>query len=90
MNNIVVDFFAELLTRLFSKSPKFFIVIQWISGVIGFITGIPLLLNYFEIKLPDNLNILESKTMLICALISLIISKLPKVDPPKTDISKPQ
>lgn len=83
MQTVLVDFFVELLTRLFSKSPKFFVVIQWISGVIGFFTGAMMLLDYLNITLGGWVAVFSSKAMLICALASLVIAKLPNQDPPK-------
>lgn len=37
--------FKELAERLFSKSPKFFVALRWITGFIGSLVGVAVFLN---------------------------------------------
>jgi hypothetical protein len=48
-----MDFFAELILRLFSKTPHFFKVIKIISVILAAITGLPSALMSIGLDLPD-------------------------------------
>lgn len=73
----VVAFFAELVGRLFSKTPAFFKVIQVVSTIVAVITGLPTILTSLSITLPSSITGLENNVVAICGLVSLFISSLP-------------
>lgn len=75
--NTVVAFFAELVGRLFSKTPAFFKVIQVVSTIVAVITGLPTILTSLNISLPASITGLENNVIAICGLVSLFISSLP-------------
>jgi len=76
-SNSVIKFLAELVARLFSKTPVFFKVIQVISVIVTVVTGLPGLLESVNITLPPALSVLQSKIAAIAGLVSLFISSLP-------------
>jgi hypothetical protein len=51
--NPLLSFLQEIFTRLKSKSPKFFVVWQWIFGTLTAIVGLPEFLQMFSIHLPQ-------------------------------------
>lgn len=82
--NTVVAFFAELVGRLFSKTPAFFKVIQIVSTVVAVITGLPTVITSLGITLPASIVGLENNVIAICGLVSLFISSLPVSTPVAT------
>lgn len=82
--NSVVTFFAELVGRLFSKSPAFFKVIQIVSVIVAVVTGLPQILTAANIVLPAAFTSLESTVVSIASLVALFISSLPVSTPVAT------
>jgi len=78
-SSAVIKYLAELVSRLFSKTPVFFKVIQVLSIVATVVTGLPAILESVGITLPSALTALESKVVAIAGLVSLFISSLPVV-----------
>lgn len=74
--NPLLAFLIELVQRIGKKSPKFFQIISWISGISTAITGLPGFLKLFDITLPAPFNILSNKAVAIASLVGLIISNL--------------
>lgn len=70
-------YLVELIKRWGSKSPKFFKVINVISLVTTILTGLPGLLQQFNVTLPDWASVLQNKVVAIASLVAFIISKLP-------------
>lgn len=62
-NNLFINWLAENLKRLFTKSPKFFLVWTWVSGLLVAITGIPEALDFFGVILPPALEVLANKAV---------------------------
>lgn len=73
----VIAFFAELVGRLFSKTPAFFKVIQVISTLLSIVTGLPTVLTSLGIPLPASITGLENTVLSIAGLVGLFISSLP-------------
>lgn len=88
------QFFAELILRLTSKSPKFFVVIQNISLALMIVAFIPEILTDFNIVLPEKTTLIITRIVGACATISAILSKLPVAEDklnkplPFTDLKK--
>lgn len=82
--NSVITFFAELVGRLFSKTPAFFKVIQIVSAVVAIVTGLPGLLESAHITLPAAFTSLENSVVSIGGLVALFISSLPVSTPVAT------
>jgi hypothetical protein len=76
-NNPFVAFFIEIIQRLGQKSPKLFVILQWIAGATTAITGIPSFLEGIGVALPALLVDVENKTVAIASLVGLFISLLP-------------
>lgn len=76
-SNAAVKFLAELVNRLFSKTPTFFKVIQIVSGLTVLIAGLPGFLESLGIPLPAALTLLESKIVAISGIVSFFIASLP-------------
>lgn len=64
-NNLFIQFIIELFKRFATKSPKFFQIWQWITGLLTAITGLPELINYIagkaNIPLPAVFATFENK-----------------------------
>jgi hypothetical protein len=60
-NNIVIDFLSEFLNRLFTKSPKFFKVLQIFFGLLTFASYVPSMLQrWFGVEVPGpTITLLE-------------------------------
>jgi hypothetical protein len=76
----IPPFLLELVARLFSQNPTFFRVIQILSAITVIITGLPDFLSSIGVSLPENLLILENKTIAIASIVAMIIAQLPKKD----------
>ena len=72
----MIDFIAELLTRLFGKTPWFFKVIQILSVVTAIVTGLPQFLTDAGIIIPDAWNAISSQVVSIASLVATFISQL--------------
>lgn len=54
-NSVITDFFRESLNRLFSKSPKYFKVAQFITALLALAGFVPRILQkYFNIEIPNH------------------------------------
>lgn len=73
----VVAFFAELVGRLFSKTPTFFKVIQIVSTLVAIVTGLPSIITGLGIALPASVTGLENTVLSVAGLVGLFISSLP-------------
>lgn len=73
----VIAFFAELVGRLFSKTPAFFKVIQVVSTIVAIVTGLPSIITSLGITLPSSITGLENTVVSIAGLVALFISSLP-------------
>lgn len=83
-SSAIVKYVAELISRLFSKTPAFFKVIQVVSVLVTIVTGLPTILESVGITLPAPFSSLESKVVAIAGLVSLFISSLPVSTPVAT------
>lgn len=86
-------FIEEIWNRIFHmKSPSFFVVIQWASGITAAIAGIPALIAQFQndlhIALPVWMIDYSNKIVVIGAIVAWVIAKLPVEQPNATKINK--
>lgn len=76
-----MKFLTETFNRLFKTSPSYFQVIQKISLVVAFLSGLPLLVQQFQsqlnIVLPPWVVDMSNKAFLIGSIVTWIIAKLP-------------
>lgn len=72
----MIQFIAELITRLFGKTPKFFKWIQIISLSITVITASLNALINSGYELPVTFNQLVLKVISICGIVATVISQL--------------
>lgn len=75
-NNQLLNFLIELFQRLRTKKPKFFVYLQWITGALGAITGLPSFLAQFNITLPPAATAMENKYVAWATIGFLIASQL--------------
>lgn len=75
-NNLFIKWLAENLKRLFTKSPKFFLVWSWISGLLVAITGIPQALDFFGVTLPPMFEVLANKAVALASAGAFFMSIL--------------
>lgn len=73
---MLLAFLKELFQRFATKSPKFFKVWQWVFGTLTAVTGIPELLNSFNITLPSALSIFENKAVAFASAGAFFMSLL--------------
>lgn len=80
-SNPLFAFLVEIVQRLGQKSPKLFVIIQWISGVLTAITGIPAVIDWIcqagDWTLPAIFITFENKTVAICSLLITFVAALP-------------
>lgn len=78
MQNPFIDWLRELVQRLGTKSPKFFVVINWIAGALIAVTGIPPTIEWlgFDKFLPETWKAFSDAAVAKCALAALFISAL--------------
>ena len=74
--NDAIKFLAELVNRLFAKSPKFFRIIKVIAAILAIVTGLPGILESLGIHLPDTLAVLQNKVVSIAGLAAFFVSSL--------------
>ncbi len=82
MKNPLVDFLAEFVIRLFSAKPKFFVIIQWISILVG---GISAGLTYWQSLgkvLPAWAITVSNVNVIVGSVVAIIISQLTMKNPP--------
>jgi hypothetical protein len=82
-DNPLVKFLAELITRLFSGKPKFFAVIQWVSLIVGGLSGVIMYLQTTATKMPAWLSSVGNVVVLISSVVALIIAQLPNKSTPE-------
>jgi hypothetical protein len=75
--NPFVAWFQELMQRFATKSPKFFRILQYVSGGITAIAGLPALLAAYHIPLPDAFTFLQNKYAGLISLGFFLASLLP-------------
>lgn len=76
-SNTFVAFLIEIVMRMGKKSPKLFVYIQWASGLITAITGIPAFLEGIGVSVTGVFADVENKTIAIASLVGFFISLLP-------------
>lgn len=80
-NNPFFAFIVEIFQRLGQKSPKLFVVIQWVSGVLTALTGLPAVISAIAsaagYDLPAAFTATENKTMAVCGLLITFVAALP-------------
>lgn len=76
-NNVFLSWLQEMFLRFSTKSPKFFVIWQWISGVITAISGLPAFLTQLGVVLPPSLMIFENKVVGAAAAAVLFMSLMP-------------
>ena len=75
-NGMLLNFLIELVGRLKTKKPKFFLILQSLTAVLGAVTGIPSFLAQFGITLPPAAVVLENKYVAWASIGFLIASQL--------------
>jgi len=81
MKNPLVDFVAEFVLRLFSSKPRFFVIIQWISVLVG---GISVGISYWESlgkELPSWVHTVGNVNVMVGSIVAIIVAQLTKKDP---------
>lgn len=81
-NNPLWLFLQEIVLRFRSKSPKTFVIIQWLSGVTAAITGLPGAIQALGLALPPAATFFESKIVAAATTASLIMARLPIMSKP--------
>jgi len=77
MDNPFFKFLAELATRLFSKNPKFFAQFQFVSLVIGGLSGLVHYLKSIGVQVPGLFSVLDNVTIMISSVLTIILAQLP-------------
>ncbi len=83
MNDL--NFLQTLIARWKASSPLFFKVITTVTSIVGFITGIPLLLTDLGISLPAPVLAIENKVVTAAAFAMALIAKLTVATPSATN-----
>lgn len=75
--DFLMNFFSELVTRLQSKSPKFFVVWQYIFAILTMLTFIPQALAFLKIHLLGPQAELVSTTVSAATAALWFMAKMP-------------
>ncbi len=75
--NPLLSFLQEIFTRLKSKSPKFFVIWQWIFGALTAITGIPSFLQMYNIHVPEVFGPYMTRLVAFASAVVWFMSKMP-------------
>ena len=67
----------ELILRWTSKSPHLFKLIQRLSTVFASLSGLMILLQSLNVELPGALSWLSDKVVIISAILTWLVAKLP-------------
>jgi hypothetical protein len=84
------DYIKEFFKRLTQKSPRFFVVIQYISVIAFVLTGLPAIVEELGIDLSDSLEALQNKIVAYASAVSYIISKLAVINPENLPFTHPE
>jgi hypothetical protein len=79
--NQFLNFLVELVSRLRTKKPKFFVYLQYLTGFMGAVTGLPALLIQWGVTLPPAATVLENKFVAACSAGFFIASQLTTANP---------
>jgi hypothetical protein len=71
-----MNFLAELVVRLFGKTPAFFKTLQIITVIVAVITGLPTFLTQVGIDLPDAWDSIVLKIISASSMVGAFISQL--------------
>lgn len=71
---MLISFFQELFKRFATKSPKFFRIWQLVLGALTLITGVPELLEYFNVALPEGVQVLANKAVAMASSGAFVMS----------------
>lgn len=77
----ILKFLAELIKRLFKKTPAFFKVVRAIGLILTVVAGLPALLESSGVVLPSAIAAIASKVLAIIGLVIAFIAQLTQVDP---------
>ncbi len=77
MDNALVKFVTELVSRLLSKNPKFFDKIQVVSIVVGAVSTLVHYLQSSGVELPKLFAALDNLTVVVTSVITIILAQLP-------------
>lgn len=75
--NPLSKFVAELVSRLFSKNPKFFDYIQIASVVLGSLSAVVAYLQSTGVDLPGVFTAFGNVNVLVSSVIATILAQLP-------------
>lgn len=88
----VLAFFEEIWNRLGLPSPTIFLVIQWISAAVVFVSGLPQLLLDYQTQLgvifPDWIFTFSDKAAMWAGVIGFFVSKLVVKNPDAVKVKK--
>lgn len=71
-----MNFLAELIVRLFGKTPAFFKTLQYIQIAIAIITGLPTLLIEAGVNIPESLDSIVLQVISVSSLVGTFIAQL--------------
>jgi len=77
MENPFFKFLAELVSRLFSKNPKFFDHVQLVSLFVGGVSGLVHYLQTLGVDMPKLFAAMDNATVMISSVIAIILAQLP-------------
>jgi hypothetical protein len=82
--NQMLSYLVELISRLRTKKPKFFVYLQYVTAAASAVTGLPALLVQWGVTLPPATLILENKFVAACSVGVFIASQLTSSSPTET------
>ncbi len=77
-NNPFVSWLIETLNRILSKSPKYMVWWQRVSGALALVGWIPYILNWLGVHVPTHFLGIEAKVLGYAASAALFMSSVTK------------
>lgn len=75
-NNLLVKYLAEFIMRFGQKTPKFFRILSIVATVAAALTGLPGLLDYLGVNLPEWASVLQNKIVGVSTTTVALLSML--------------
>lgn len=82
-----MNFLADLVKRLFSKTPKFFTYVKWVLAAVAVITGLPVFLENAGIILPEAWAGIANKIVSIATAVGAFVAQLAVTDSTEEDLT---
>lgn len=82
----LIEFIAELVSRLGAKTPWFFRVVRALAIITALVTGLPAFLVANGVELPAAIQLVMSTAVSIASIVAAFIAQLTVTAPEKSKL----